>query len=203
MESSSLLNKARRFVNGMLRRNEGTGAAAECDLSYEDALLDLQLRQYFKSEYGFTEPPARVWPRLIAAVHAHERGQATLEASRPIAALASIYRALRTTTAHRLVSGGIAAAVMVAVLSSNSAQFLRGTAVSFVREEAMPTPSAIVSGRDAIELATERDNRYVLHLFTSSNDPEFYDPAERRMPARAASASGNTAPARWQRMGGQ
>ena len=46
---------------------------------------------------------------------------------------------------------------MVAVLSSNSAQFLRGTAVSFVREEAAPTPSAIVSSQDAVERATVRD----------------------------------------------
>jgi hypothetical protein len=203
MESLSFIDRVRRLLGGKLERDEDAGTAAESDLSYEDALLGLQLRHYFKAEYGIAEPPARVLPRLIAAIQAHERGQAATEASRPVAVLASVYRALRTDTAQQLVSGGVAAAVMIAVLSSSSAQYLRGTAISFVRGEATPTASAVISSQDVVELATERDERYVLHLPESTNDPEFYDPAERRMPARAASASGSTAPARWQRMGGQ
>jgi hypothetical protein len=205
MQSSFSLDKLRRFLTGDHRRNThiDPGADAEHDLSYEDVLLDLQLRQYFKAEYGVSEPPARVFPRLMSAIQAHERGRVTPEASRPVAAFVAIYRVLRTTTAHRLVSGGIAAALMIAILSSNSAHFLTGTAVSFVREEATPTTNTPITGQIAFTIATERDNRYLSHVPITGNDPEFYDPAERRMPARDASASGSSTPALWLRMGGQ
>jgi hypothetical protein len=117
--------------------------------------------------------------------------------------LLSVYRPLRTTTAHRLVSGGVAAALMIAVISSNSASFLRGAAVSLVTSESTPTAGWVPSTEDAIELATNRDNRYVVRIQAAGSEPEFYDPVELRLPARVEFASGNSTPVRWQRFGGQ
>lgn len=175
----------------------------EHDVSYEDAIFDLQLRNFFRAEYGQVEPPPRAFPRLLAAIRAHERGQAVQEAPRPIAAMLSVYRALRTTTAHRLVSGGIAAALMIAVISSNSASFLRGAAVSLVTGESTPTAGWVPSSEDAMELATTRDDRYVVRISPAGSEPEFYDPVELRIHARVEFASGNSTPVRWQRFGGQ
>lgn len=207
MQFSNPLERLRRFHTDRLRRNTAADNSAEHavdnDLDYEDALLDLELRNYFRMEYGLAEPPSHVYPTLLAAIRAHERGLDTPETSRPVAAFVSVYRALRTATAHRLVSGGIAAALLIAVLSSGSADFLRGTAVSLLREESTPTPTVQPVGKSALELATLRDNRYVTHITSPAADPDFYDPAERRLPVRADAASGKSTPSRWQRMGGQ
>jgi hypothetical protein len=207
MQFSNPLERLRQFYIDRQRRNTAEDHSAEHafdnDLGYDDALFDLELRNYFRMEYGLAEPPSHVYPTLLAAIRAHERGLDTPETSRPVAAFVSVYRVLRTATAHRLVSGGIAAALLIAVLSSGSADFLRGTAVSLVREESNPTPTVQPVDKSAFELATQRDNRYVTHIATPASDPDFYDPAERRMPVRADAASGKSTPSRWQRMGGQ
>jgi hypothetical protein len=92
---------------------------------------------------------------------------------------------------------------MIAVLSSNSAAFLRGTAVSLVTGESTPTAGWSPSTEDAMELATIRDDRYVVRIPPAGSEPEFYDPVELRMHARVEFASGNSTPVRWQRFGGQ
>jgi hypothetical protein len=96
----------------------------------------------------------------------------------------------------------VAAALMIAVLSSNSAHFLRGTAVSLVEYESSPTPGALLDNADNMHIAINRDNRYVMRRPSLGSDPEFYDPVELRLPSRADSA-GLAAPVRWERFGGQ
>ncbi len=175
----------------------------EPDMSYEDALLDSQLRAYFRTEYGTAQPPSGVLPRLLAAIRAHERGENPASATRPVAAFLSLYQALHTSAAHRMVSGAVAAVLLIAILSSNSVQLLRGTAVSSVDEFISPTPSAVMNPRADFELATNRDDRYVMHPPSVSSEPAFYDAVERRLPPRIESASGSTTPGRWLRLGGQ
>lgn len=207
MQSSFSIEKLHRFLTEKLGRNAGADTEASSpdlyDLSYEDALLDPQIRQYFKAEYGLAQPPSGVFPRLLAAIRAHEAGDTAPQGTRTSAAFLTLYRVLRTSTVQRLVSGGIAAALVIAVLSSNSAHFLRGTAVSLVTEYSTPTAKAAIGEEDTVELATSRDNRYVIHRPSIASDPEFYDPVELRLPVRTESASGLGAPPRWQRFGGQ
>jgi hypothetical protein len=207
MQSSFSLDDVRRFLSEKLRRNSVADAAAkradENDVSYEDALLDLQLRNYFRAEFGVAQPPSGLFPRLLAAIRAHERREAAIEPPRPRAALLSLYRLLGAPAAGRLVSGGIAAAIMIAVLSSNSAHFLRGTAVSLVREESTPTAQVALSEAEAAELATNRDNRFVTRRVSVGTEAAFYDPAELRVPARLDVSSRRATPILWKRFGGQ
>jgi hypothetical protein len=118
----------------------------------------------------------------------------------------SLYRVLQASSTQRLVSGAVTAALLVAVLSSNSVHFLTGTAVSFVDSEASPTPSAAVQAKSDFDLATNRKDRYVNHLSDTlpyvASEPAFYDPVERRVPQRDDLAANNT-PARWLRLSGQ
>lgn len=208
MLNSLSFDKVRRFLNEKLRRNAdnspaATQLAAEHDLSYEDALLDLQISNYLKAEYGFEQPPSGVFPRLLAAIRAHERREPVIEGSRRVAAFMAVYRVLHSPATSKLVSGGIAAAVMIAVLSSNSVTFLRGTAVSFVSEESTPTPGLVLTEESATAIATDRDDRFLVRLPSAPVEPSFYDPAERRLPSRADAPSGRSTPSMWQRFGGQ
>jgi hypothetical protein len=206
MQYSVIRDNLRRFFTGRPSRDSYNPAVqdnTESDISYEDALLDSQLRAYFRSEYGTAHPPSRVLPRLLAAIRAHERGETTASATRPVAAFLSLYQALHTSAAHRMVSGAIAAVLLIAILSSNSVQLLRGTAVSSVDEVVGPTPSAVMNSRADFELATTRDDRYVMRLPSIPSEPAFYDAVERRVPPRIESASGSTTPGRWLRLGGQ
>jgi hypothetical protein len=206
MQFSIIRDNLRRFFTGRLSRNTYNPAVrndAEPDISYEDALLDSQLRAYFRTEYEAAQPPSGVLPRLLAAIRAHERGENPASATRPVAAFLSLYQALHTGAAHRIVSGAIAAVLLIAVLSSNSTQLLRGTAVSSVDEVISPTPSAATNSKADFEVAINRDDRYVMRLPSIASEPAFYDAAERRVPPRIESASGNTTPGRWLRLGGQ
>jgi hypothetical protein len=207
MQSSFSIDSLRRFLYEKLRRHAAPGATSEgtadSDLSYEDALLDLQIGNYLKAEYGHAQPQSAVFPRLLAAIRAHEQKQTTTRGPLPVTAFMALYRALHSPAAGKLVSSGIAAVVMIAVLSSNSAQFTRGTAVSFVAEESTPTPSIVHTGENATDLATQRDERFVIRIRSIAAEPAFYDPAERRTPGRPGLASGRSTPVLWQRFGGQ
>jgi hypothetical protein len=209
MQLSESLHRLRRLAANTLRRPSSGAteqAARDNDLSYEDALLDIQLRNFFKAEYGAAQPPSGVFPRLLAAIRAHERGEEPSGITGPVAAFMSLYRVLQASSTQRLVSGAVTAALLVAVLSSNSVHFLTGTAVSFVDSEVSPTPSAAVQAKSDFDLATNRKDRYVNHLSDTlpyvASEPAFYDPVERRVPQRDDLAANNT-PARWLRLSGQ
>src|SRR5438477_12680734 len=51
----------------------GPEIAKENDLSYADALLDLQVRLFFRSEYGIVKPPSHVFEAVLKAINENER----------------------------------------------------------------------------------------------------------------------------------
>ncbi len=206
MQSMIFIRRIRGFFTDGLRRLAPDTAyerqAAGRDMSYEDALLDSRLRAYFRAEYGMARPPSGVLPRLLAAVRAHERGAAA-EAPRPIVAVLNIRRLLRTATAQRLVSGGVAAAVMIAIITSGSYPILHSTGHSLASEKSTIAAAPVLAGDQALKLATDRDNRYLTYRPAGASGAAFYDPVELRLPPRTGAASGYTSPYRWQRFGGQ
>src|SRR3954468_25003914 len=44
--------------------------AADNDLSYDDALLDLEMRTFFRHEYGLAEPQVNVYGRVLHSINA-------------------------------------------------------------------------------------------------------------------------------------
>jgi hypothetical protein len=206
MQTSLTIDKLRRAILDRLRHlppetTYGRQAAGR-DMSYEDTLLEARLRAYFRTEYGAAQPPSDILPRLLATVRAHQRG-ATVESPRPVAAVLNLCRVLRTATAHRLVSGGVAAAITISIVTSGSHSTLHSTGDSLVSETGTPTVAPVLTGDEALRLATDRDNRYLSYLFPRATEPAFYDRVELRLPPRTGAASGYTSPYRWQRFGGQ
>ena len=52
------------------------GEEGEDDRSYGDALLDLQMRLFFRREYGSAEPPAHLFQRVLWAIERHNHQKA-------------------------------------------------------------------------------------------------------------------------------
>jgi hypothetical protein len=206
MQSNVSIDKLRRvFIDGLRNLTPETAYGQRSDgrdTNYEDTLLEVRLRNYFRTEYGMAQPPSGVLPRLLATVRAHERGAAT-KAARPLSAVLNLCRVLRTTAAHPLVSGGVAAAITISIVTSGSYPILHSTGSSLAGERSTPTSAPVLIGDEALKLATDRDNRYLTYRPPGASDAAFYDPVELRLPPRTGAASGYTNPYRWQRFGGQ
>jgi hypothetical protein len=99
------------------------------DRSYEDALLDVQLTSFFRSEYGKQEPPTGVFPRIVQAIRVHRERQEKLASVgmfarwRGVAGekLAAAYRFGARADSGRVLSGGLVTALLlIAALPSLS-----------------------------------------------------------------------------------
>jgi len=90
----------------------------EYDMTYEDAFLDAQVRQYFDAEYGHVQPPANVLGRVLSQVRIDEARVADTRPPRPIfspAVLGALYRAFSKPIMSRMVPGGVALMMLVMV----------------------------------------------------------------------------------------
>src|SRR5205085_998546 len=58
------------------RPHDENGEEGEDDRSYGDALLDLQMRLFFRREYGSAEPPAHLFQRVLWAIERHNHQKA-------------------------------------------------------------------------------------------------------------------------------
>lgn len=67
-QSSNLINKVACKILHKGPVDKQAIADEPNDLSYEDALLDVQLTSFFRSEYAKQEPPSGVFPRIIQAI---------------------------------------------------------------------------------------------------------------------------------------
>ena len=206
MRSKVSIDKLRRvFIDGLRHQTSEAAYGRRSDgrdTSYEDTLLEVRLRNYFRTEYGMAQPPSGVLPRLLATVRAHQRGAET-KAARPLSAVLNLCRVFRTATAHRLVSGGVAAAITISIVTSGSYPVVHVTGSSLAGERSTPAAAPVLTGYDALKLATNRDNRYLTYRPPGASVVAFYDPVELRLPPRTGAASGYTSPYRWQRFGGQ
>jgi hypothetical protein len=160
--------------------------AADHDLSYEDALLDRQLRIFLKSEYGSAQPPSGIFLRVLRALDENFRA-----ATRPRLTareafnmmLSRLYQRLLGPTMGRLVPGAVALALVIVMINANTNQFLQvgpstATLYSEVTTE-MATGMETFDHAD-VEFATNRDERYVLRPVQRHQDAEFLDPVEYR-----------------------
>jgi len=94
------------------------------DLSYEDALLDVEIRSFMRTEYGKKTPPYGVFPRVMQAIKLYKEGQAKA-ASLGVAlrltriagsvgqALVATYKLGTRLDAGRMVSGSLITALLL------------------------------------------------------------------------------------------
>jgi len=105
------------------------------DLSYEDAILDLEMRSFFRAEYGKSEPPAGVFPRVMCAIRLYNSGADAQARTGALAvftritnkmgqALMAAYRLGSHASTGRILSGSIvAAALLLTVMPSVTSSF--------------------------------------------------------------------------------
>lgn len=114
------------------------------DLSYEDALLDAQLRIFYGREYQDIEPPAHTFSKVLSAINANEE-RAVRESARLYAhkrglacGLGELVTLLRQHVANmgsastnldtvRIFSGNLIAALLVLAMVPTFVQALNGT----------------------------------------------------------------------------
>ena len=121
------------------------GTAPPDELSYEDALLDAQLRLFMRADFEGVEPPAGQYAQVERLISQDKEADGSLllpslpfsspflppsdlptspfRGSRPSG---RFYRLLTGTASSRLLPGGIALALMMMVLGANASQLLRG-----------------------------------------------------------------------------
>lgn len=113
------------------------------DLSYEDALLDVQLTSFFRTEYAKQEPPSGVFPKIMQAIRLHREKQDKLANASIFVRwadlvgqkLAAAYRFGARADSGRILSGGLVTALLLIAawpslsntLSGNSGSTLFGT----------------------------------------------------------------------------
>ncbi len=91
------------------------------DLSYEDALLDVQLTSFFRTEYAKQEPPSGVFPRIIQAIRLNRDRQERLANAALLTRLADVvgqklaaaYRFGARADSGRVLSGGLVTALLL------------------------------------------------------------------------------------------
>jgi hypothetical protein len=106
----------------LYRESAADTDAASHDLSYEDAVLDAELRHFMHRELGRAQPPKGVFLKLLSAVYYDEVREGRLR-SRCKAALSApvrSYGAFAAPYAARLVSGIAAVALLLVFVSANA-----------------------------------------------------------------------------------
>ncbi len=81
MESKQSSNLIKKVACKVLHKgpvDKQVIADESSDLSYEDALLDVQLTSFFRTEYAKQEPPSGVFPRIIQAIRLNRERQERL-----------------------------------------------------------------------------------------------------------------------------
>ena len=112
-----------------------TGRSRDEAAPSDDALLDLQIRAYLRSEYANEIPPSNVVPRLVRAIQFHSEEQQMRLASRLRGrlvgnrrqlgrAFSSLYHALGRGDASRLISSGLVTALMLFAMWPSMKQML-------------------------------------------------------------------------------
>jgi hypothetical protein len=120
-QSSNLIYKmaCKILHKGPIDKQVSTDEMSE--RSYEDALLDVQLTSFFRSEYAKQEPPSGVFPRLVQAIRLHRERQEKLANAGPMARLrdmagqklAAVYRFGARADSGRVLSGGLVTALLL------------------------------------------------------------------------------------------
>jgi len=154
-----------------------TDPATDHDLSYDDALLDTQLRRFYRVELGQIEPPKGVFLKVLDAIEIclgapdELRSRCERELSH---AFTSAYRAFMESYLSRLASGGVAVALLFILASAGGVPLLETGQDATLSD-------AITRARQIRTNMSERiaDRAYVAQAF----DVYIYDPAELHRPS--------------------
>jgi hypothetical protein len=136
-QSSNLINKMACKILHKGPVDKQVSMDEPSDLSYEDALLDVQLTSFFRTEYAKQEPPSGVLPRIIQAIRLHRERQEKLANASLFTRWAELvgqklvaaYRFGARADSGRILSGGLVTALLLiaawpslsSTLSGNSA----------------------------------------------------------------------------------
>jgi len=123
MPSNHLPNAIRKIGSKRVRKAPEVDDTQE-DLSYDDALLDVEIRSFMRAEYGNQNPPDGMFYRVMHAIRLHRQEQARAEllASKPILermlgrigqALAGAYSYAARPGSGRMISGSLITALLV------------------------------------------------------------------------------------------
>ncbi len=149
----------RERTEGVLDTSRGSqDDLSYSDLTYDDALLDTQLRLFFYSEFRNADAPEGTLDRVLQTIEQHHAKEARAKAtfpSLPSSSLSGATHALQALrgvltgpTVARIVPGGVALMLVLASLGPNLSQILNGDTGS----RYFNSPSSVVS-----EIETEYD----------------------------------------------
>ncbi|MEP6776250.1 MAG: hypothetical protein ABJA50_11710 [Chloroflexota bacterium] len=124
MESKQSSNLIKKVACKILHKgpvDKQVIADESSDLSYEDALLDVQLTSFFRTEYAKQEPPSGVFPRIIQAIRLNRERQERLASAGLFTRLADMvgqklvaaYRFGARADSGRVLSGGLLTALLL------------------------------------------------------------------------------------------
>jgi hypothetical protein len=152
------------------------------DLSYEDAILGLEIRNFMLSEYGFAQPPYGVFQRVMRAIE-ESLAPSRRASSEPWAV--RFFRVLNGGVAGRLLPGAVALAIVFMVFGSNSGRLLGSNTLRsypLADLQAVPTqaPQADIA---TVSVPDGKDLTIAGLQLPIKNETEFYDRVEMRLPA--------------------
>jgi len=152
------------------------------DLSYDDAILGLQIRSFMQAEYGTVDPPAGILQRVMRAIE---------QSLAPSSSRANDTLALRPRLllngplVGRLVPSMVAFALVLMVFGPNATRFLNpgGAALSLESPAVSPPPLAQQAGIQVTSEPTSEALDIAGLELPIKNEPQFYDRVELRLPA--------------------
>lgn len=99
------------------------------DRSYADALLDLQLRLFLRSEYGRAKPPSNIFQKVLWAIERHQQQSASrrvqVRVPQFFARLGRTVRgAIASATVERMLPAGVSLLLVISIFGNNIQQLL-------------------------------------------------------------------------------
>jgi hypothetical protein len=104
-----------------------TGFDPEIDLSYEDALLDSEIRHSLRAQYGNQEPPGRAFHNLMRAIEEGENQKSEVRNQKSAIPTGGTLSGLFAGFSRaRVLSGGVAMLLILSVLGGNLSFLITG-----------------------------------------------------------------------------
>jgi hypothetical protein len=163
--------------NRLYSQDTTADSATDHDLSYDDALLDSQLRRFYRIEFGQIEPPKGAFLKVLDAIELCLGASSDLK-SRCERGLShtfmSAYSAFMEPYLARLASGGVAVALLFILASAGGVPLIE-----------MGQDATISAGLTrARQLRTNMSERIANQAYVAqAHEVYVYDPAELGRPA--------------------
>jgi len=153
------------------------------DITYEDAILGLEIRSFLRAEYGSAEPPQGVFRRVMRAIE--QRSLAPANSSSHGVWTTYFQRMLNGPVAGRLVPSMVAFAVVLMVFGTNGMRFLSPHGAGLSLESPIVSPPPV--GRQGDSKVTTAPTSEAIAIagleLPIKDESQFYDRVELRLPA--------------------